>query len=1013
MTFRDNIYIITASESIPEHMMDTHFGQYVRMSQFFAIYFPDFKFEKREFNKENADCLLLHIIYTIDGLFKAENLARKKNFQLSAGKSFFSSDIFQILENIIAFLQIFNTQVLSMSKTERQTLVFILENISDYLKNDKLQTDDKGKKSLFSDYKFWIENLFKIFDKKISGAMTVKQNPANKKHFADGNAFETELIYTNATLNFSLAPFFVLNDEQVFSLTRTAANGIIYSNMVSGVEMVINGDGIYQKICEFYLANFCFADLEFLQPRLKKAESGYLGKWREIEAAYRQQQLKLFAESLLLLEAAAFEDFNMPLIYLLQIKNLANLNRNLEMKRLLQKFLLFYPFYAEGQEMIGDVYWQEENVELALSFYEKALLIAQSKNLGEKIKKIRETIDKGKSKPEIQKNDAFFDITETVIQKEERIIGRSKELRQMIEILISNSKRNLLLIGERGVGKSALIRLLAQKIIFEEVPPALKEKKIKEINFVSLLTGSKYRGQFEEKVLKLLQEFKSQNSILVLEDIHLMMSTGSARGTSLDLVNILKNFLRDNSIQVIATTDYEEYKNTIEKDNSLLGYFQKIIVNELSPEGTSKILKNLVNLVVTADNLLVSNQIIEDIVESAKRDIRERKLPDSAIMLLERCIAKVKLKNITTQAGPHRIEESDVVEVLADIGNLPETNISISLKNRLQALPANILKRIVGQDEAIAKMVSSVITSKLGYDVKKNRPHGVFMFIGPTGVGKTETAIALSEALYGSQDYLIRIDMSEYMEKFTYSRFVGAAPGYVGYYDANQLTDKVRQNPYSIILLDEIEKADAQLLNIFLQVFDAGRLTDARGNVIDFSKTTIIMTSNIGTALFSKANMGYKSNFEGANVSRATLIKSLKKYFSPEFLNRIDEIIIFRHLHDDDIKAIIDIHLREIRHDLEKQGKDLVIKDDVLDSIARKGYSLEYGARNLTRVMKKELLEKIAYLSLEKEWNDARYLICRLINDEIEIALEPADATASSLLLLIDENENKQGKPKL
>jgi len=989
-------------------MMDTHFGQYGRMSQFFAAYFPDFKFEKREFNKENSDLLLQYILYAMDGLFKAENLARKKNFQLVAGKSFFGNDIFQILENIIAFLQVFNTQVLSMNKTERQTLVFILENISDYLKNDKLQTDEKAKKNLFNDYKFWIENLFKLFDKKISGAIVLKKNPAADKRLTTGNDFENELVYANSSLNFSLAPFFVFHDGQIFSMTRTAADGMIYSNMVSGVEMDLSGAGLFQKICEFCLANLCFAELEFLQLKLNMNENGILGKWREIEAAYRQQQLKMFAESLQLLEETVFEDFNMPLIFLLQIKNLANLNRNLEMKRLLQKFLLFYPFYAEGHEMMGDVYWQEENAELALSFYEKALLIVQSKSLGEKIKKIRETVDKGKSKPEIQKNDAFFDITETVIQKEERIIGRSKELRQMIEILISNSKRNLLLIGERGVGKSALIRLLAQKIIFEEVPAALKEKKIKEINFVSLLTGSKYRGQFEEKVLKLLQEFKSQNSILVLEDIHLMMSTGAARGTSLDLVNILKNFLRDNSIQVIATTDYEEYKNTVEKDNSLLGYFQKIIVNELTPEGTRKILKNLVNLVVTSDNLMVSNQIVDDIVESAKRDIRERKLPDSAIMLLERCIAKVKLKNISVQAGPQRIEESDVAEVLADIGNLPETNISISLKNRLLALPANILKRIVGQDEAIAKMVSSVITSKLGYDVKKHRPHGVFMFIGPTGVGKTETAIALSEALYGSQDYLIRIDMSEYMEKFTYSRFVGAAPGYVGYYDANQLTDKVRQNPYSIILLDEIEKADAQLLNIFLQVFDAGRLTDARGNVIDFSKTTIIMTSNIGTALFSKTNMGYKSNPEGTNVSRATLIKSLKKYFSPEFLNRIDEIIIFRHLHDVDIKAIIDIHLGEIRRDLEKQGKELVIQDEVLGSIARKGYSLEYGARNLTRVMKKELLEKIAYLSLEKEWDDARYLICRLLNNEIEITLEAVDSTVSSLPLGIEKNENKQ-----
>jgi ATP-dependent Clp protease ATP-binding subunit ClpC len=982
------------------------------MSQFFAVFFPDFKFEKRDLNKENADVLLWRCIQILDGLFKAENLARKKNFQPPAGKSFFSSDIFDWLENSMAFLQTFNTQILGMNKTERQTLVFILENISDYLKNDKLQTDDRSKKSLFSDYRFWIENLFKLFDKKINGVVTVSRNPADKKNIPGGSVFDDDLVYSNATLNFSLAPFFITVGGQVFSLRRVDAGGLVYGNLVSGDEMVMDDEGGLRKIGEFFLANFCFADLGRLQPQLKSSQNGLPDKWRAIEAAHHQQQLKLFAESQQLLEEAAYEDFNMPLIYLLQVRNLANLNRGLELKRLLQKFLLFYPSYAEGHEMIGDVYWQEENVDLALSFYEKALMISQSKSLGEKIKKIRETIDRGKNRPETQKNDAFFDITETVIRNEERIIGRSKELRQMIEILISNSKRNLLLIGERGVGKSTLIRLLAQKIIFEEVPSALKEKKIKEINFVSLLTGSKYRGQFEEKVLKLLQEFKSQNAILVLEDIHLMMSTGAARGTSLDLVNILKNFLRENSIQVIATTDYEEYKNTIEKDNSLLGYFQKIIVNELTPEGTRKILKNLVNLAVSEDHILVANEIIEDIVESAKRDIRERKLPDSAIMLLERCIAKVKLKNIAAQAGPQRVEEADVAEVLSDIGNLPETTISISLKSRLLALSANILKRIAGQDEAIAKMVSSVITSKLGYDVKKNRPHGVFMFIGPTGVGKTETAIALSEALYGSQDYLIRIDMSEYMEKFTYSRFVGAAPGYVGYYDANQLTDKVRQNPYSIILLDEIEKADAQLLNIFLQVFDAGRLTDARGNVIDFSKTTIIMTSNIGTALFSKSNMGYKSNLEGTHVSRLTLIKALKKYFSPEFLNRIDEIIVFRHLHDDDIKVIIDLQLREIRRDLERQNKELVLGDDVLSAIARKGYSLEYGARNLTRVMKKELLEKIAFLSLEKEWNDARFLVCRLHDDEIEIGLEPADSNVQALPERMEKSEHPQDKTR-
>jgi ATP-dependent Clp protease ATP-binding subunit ClpC len=986
--------------------MDTHLGQYSRLEAFLAVFLPDPRPEKREFNQENADRLILSMVGALDALFKAENLSRRKNLQLPAGRTFFPDDPLAAVENVTAYLQSFNTQVLSMSKTERQTLVFILENIGDYLRQALRREEDRERRGLFADYKFWIENLFKLFDQKISGAVTASRRVTAKNLFGPQEALHDELIYTNATLSFSLFPFAVVQEGRVMLLARLDGEGAFFRDAGSGAGTRLEAEGLWEKAAEFLLANGCFTDLERLELRLPADGAGFLGKWRQVEAAQRQHQLQRFAESLQQLEEIGFEDANMPLLYLLQARNLAELNRGAELKRLLQKFLLFYPFYAEGHEMMGDVYAREENVELALNFYEKALLIAQSKGLGDKIKRLRDLLDKGRGKPEAQKSDAFFDITDTVVQGEERIIGRGKELRQMIEILISNSKRNLLLIGERGVGKSTLVRLLAQKIIYGEVPPALKEKRIKEINFVALLTGSKYRGQFEEKVLKLLQEFKAMNAILVLEDMHLMMSTGAARGTSLDLVNILKNFLRDNSIQVIATTDYEEYKNTIEKDNSLLGYFQKIVVNELSPEGTRKVLRNLVAQVFAADNLLVSNQIIEDIVESAKRDIRERRLPDAAIMILERCIAKVKLKNVAG-GGLLKIEEPDVLEVLADIGNLPETSVPISLKSRLASLRANILRRIVGQDEAVAKMAASIITSKLGYDVKKNRPDGVFLFVGPTGVGKTETAIALSEALYGSSDYLIRIDMSEYMEKFTYSRFVGAAPGYVGYYDANQLTDKVRLNPYAVILLDEVEKADAQLLNIFLQVFDAGRLTDARGNVIDFSKTTIIMTSNIGTALFAKANMGYKSSPEGTGVSRATLIKSLKRHFSPEFLNRIDEIVVFRHLRDDDIRAIIAIHLREVRRDLERQGKELLIPDEVLAHIAARGYSLEYGARNLNRVLKKELLEKIAYLSLEKEWEEARCLACRLRDDEIQIVLEPAATALAAERLLASQGDGR------
>ena len=978
--------------------MEPLFGQYPRLGAFLGAFLPESRPERREFNCENADRLIAGLLLVLDALFKAENLARRKNLRLAPGRTYFPDSLPLLLDNLVAYLQEFNTQVLGVSKTERQTLVFILENIGEYLRNGQ-KLEEKDRRALFADYRFWIENLFKLCEQKVGGAVAASKRVSPKNLFGPQEALHDELIYGNAAVNFSLFPFAVVQEGGVLFLARLDADGALYRGPAGGDGVRLALDGLWPKVAEFLLANFCFTELERVEHLLPAGEEGVLGKWRQVEAAQREQQLQRFAESQQLLDELAFEDLNMPLAYLLQVRNLAELGRGPEMKRLLQKFLLFYPFYAAGHEWMGDVYAREDNPELALNFYEKALLIAQSRGLGEKIKKARDLLDKGRGKPEAQKNDAFFDITDTVIQNEQRIIGRHKELRQMIEILISGSKRNLLLIGERGVGKTALVRLLAQKIIFGEVPPALREKRIKEINFVALLTGSKYRGQFEEKVLKLLQEFRTQNAILVLEDMHLMMSTGAARGTSLDLVNILKNFLRDNSIQVIATTDYEEYKNTIEKDNSLLGHFQKIVVNELSPEGTRRVLKDIVAQGIAADSLHVSNPIIEDIVESAKRDIRDRKLPDSAIMLLERCIAKVKLKNIAAGA-PLAVEEADVLEVLADIGNLPETTVSISLKSRLASLRENLLKRIVGQDEAVAKMVSSVIASKLGYDVKKNRPDGVFMFIGPTGVGKTETAIALSDALYGSQDYLIRIDMSEYMEKFTYSRFVGAAPGYVGYYDANQLTDKVRLNPYSVILLDEIEKADAQLLNIFLQVFDAGRLTDARGNVIDFSKTTIVMTSNIGTALFAKANLGYKSSPEGTQVSRATLIKALKKYFSPEFLNRIDEIIVFHHLRGADIRSLIDIRLHEVRRDLEKQGKELVVGEDVLAHIAARGYSLEYGARNLNRVLKKELLEKIAHLSLEKEWAEARYLVCRLRHDEVEVSAEPAAAAVAAERLL-------------
>jgi ATP-dependent Clp protease ATP-binding subunit ClpC len=591
----------------------------------------------------------------------------------------------------------------------------------------------------------------------------------------------------------------------------------------------------------------------------------------------------------------------------------------------------------------------------------------------------------------MNRDDSFFDISAEEFKNETMILFRQKEINQMIEILCSDSKNNVLIVGESGVGKTYLIKYLAQQILKSEVPGALLKKKIKEINFISLLTGSKYRGQFEEKGVRLLKDLKGTEIILVLEDIHLMMNSGAIRGTSLDFINVLKPFLRDNSVQIIATTNGEEFKNTVERDNSLIGFFQKISINQMTEFETREILKYRASQLSSKHSLIISTELVNEIVKMAKSNIRNRMLPDSAVMLLERCVSKRVYKNFVSNNYEPELPVEILSEVLSDILNLPESFLSISIKEKLSSLRDILSETIKGQDEALDKLVKGVVASKLGFDINDNRPDGVFLFIGPTGVGKTQTAISLANALYGSDDYLIRLDMSEYMEKYTYSRFVGAAPGYVGYNDTNQLTDKVRKNPSSVILIDEVEKGDNQLLNIFLQIFDAGRLTDSKGNVVDFSNTTIIMTSNVGTDLYSKVRLGYQRDVLDKSVSQLSLNKSLKKFFSPEFLNRIDEIIVFDQLSKEEIVEIIRVQLQTIKEKMFKKGKDLIITDDVIELIATKGYSKEYGARNISRKIKIVLLEKIAELSLTDEWGFCDAVVCEIENDEIIIKLLKAE----------------------
>jgi ATP-dependent Clp protease ATP-binding subunit ClpC len=968
--------------------MNIQYNQFKKLDSFLAYFFPQLNFAPRELNQESSEQLIRYLIIIIDTLVKGENLYKKRNLILPEGKSFFSRDIVDLMMGINLYLYKFDTTIFSFTRTERQTFIFIIENIIDYFKRNRFYADKKDQKNLFVDYRFWIENFFKMFNQKITGSIYSSKKLNLKNFFYSNDTVNNELIYSNTSISFSISPFAVNRDNKNLFLVQVTAGQLIYAELLEEgreKEVAIRNSKYDFKIYEFLFSNFEFENARLLKEKIKNERHVLVEKAELIENACNYHKERLFMDSFSLLKDLSLEAVDLPLIYLLQIKNLVNMNRLFEVKKLMQKFVTLYPYYADGYEIMGDIYIKEEDFEMALNFYEKALKITQNKRVADKLKKIRDNLEKNRDKTSKQKNENFYDITEAVFHNEEKLLKREKELRQLVEILLSDTRRNVLMIGESGVGKTTLIRRLAMEILNGDIPRQLKNKRLKEINFVTLLTGSKYRGQFEEKVLKLFTDFKNQPGILVLEDVHLMISTGAPRGTSLDLVNILKQFLREKSIQVIATTNYEEYKNTIEKDNTLMGFFQKIIINEMPQVETRKILRNLAEDVFSREKIIVHEEIIDQIVETAKRDVRDKKCPDAAVMIFERAVSKVKYKTHMDDLNKCKVEPADVAEVLSDMLNLPESNLPVSLKQRLLNLKDNLLGQIVGQDESIERMTAAIITAKLDYDTKKNRPDGVFLFIGPTGVGKTESAIALSRALYGSEDYLIRIDMSEYMEKFTYSRFVGAAPGYVGYMDSNQLTDKVRQNPFSIILLDEIEKADSQLLNIFLQVFDAGRLTDARGNVVDFSHTTIIMTSNIGTSLFSKTQMGYQSDLKGSHVSHAALIKTLKKYFSPEFLNRVDEVLIFNHLKSEDIKKIIEIQLKLTRENLEKQEKELVIRDAVLNHVIKEGYSREYGARHISRTLRKQILEKIAHLSLEKEWDYARQVVCAMDDEEEEL----------------------------
>ena len=605
------------------------------------------------------------------------------------------------------------------------------------------------------------------------------------------------------------------------------------------------------------------------------------------------------------------------------------------------------------------------------------------------------------------------------------IIGREKEVERIIQILSRRTKNNPCLVGEPGVGKTAVVEGLAEKIIEGEVPENLRNKRVVSLDISSMVAGAKYRGDFEERLKKCLDEIKkAANVILFIDEIHTIVGAGAAEG-AIDAANILKPLLARAEIQVIGATTLEEYRKYIEKDAALERRFQPVNVEEPTLQETLEILKGIRDKYEAHHKVKITDSALNAAVDLSSRYINDRYLPDKAIDLMDEAASRVKLDSLIAPKEVKKLEEkiqeiikekedainnqdfenaakmrdkeqkekkklekikedwenknqiaytevseNDIAEVLSVWTGIPVYKLTETEAKRLKQLEVELHKRVVGQDEAITSVSKAIRRGRVGLKDPK-RPIGSFIFLGPTGVGKTETCKALAQALFGDENTMIRIDMSEYMEKHTVSKLIGSPPGYVGFEEGGQLTEKVRRKPYSVVLFDEIEKAHPDVFNILLQILDDGRLTDSQGRVVDFKNTVIIMTSNIGARQISdKKEIGFAGNEnkeKNYEKLKNNVIAELKKEFRPEFLNRVDEIIVFKQLTEEEISQIVDFMLNVTLERLKDKKIKIKISETLKKEIVKKGFDPIYGARPIKRAIQNMIEDNLAEAILDKK----------------------------------------------
>jgi ATP-dependent Clp protease ATP-binding subunit ClpC len=602
------------------------------------------------------------------------------------------------------------------------------------------------------------------------------------------------------------------------------------------------------------------------------------------------------------------------------------------------------------------------------------------------------------------------------------VVGREQEIEQTVEVLSRRTKNNPVLIGEPGVGKTAIVEGIAQRIVDGDVPDTLRDKRLVQIDLGGMVAGTRYRGDFEERLKKVIDEIRAHSDELIvfIDELHTVVGAGAGEG-SMDAANMLKPALARGELHIIGATTIDEYRKDIEKDAALERRFQPVLVPEPSVAETIEILRGLRDRYEAHHQVRFTDEALIAAAELSDRYINDRFLPDKAIDLVDQAGARVRLRTKTpprdrreaeqrlerlqrekdeavalenyTRAAELRdqiaelgqqadgdadgkaektipeVTAADIAEVVSRRTGIPVTQLTQEEKDRLLQLEGHLHQRVIGQDDAVTAVAEAVRRSRAGL-ADPDRPIGSFLFLGPTGVGKTELARALAEALFGSRDRLIRVDMSEFQERHTVSRLVGAPPGYVGYDEAGQLTEAVRRTPYAVLLLDEIEKAHQDVFNILLQVLDDGRLTDGQGRTVDFKNTVVIMTSNLGSDLIGRRRLGFDGGRADATATedaqlRDRIMSRLREAFRPEFLNRIDEIIVFRHLDETQLRQITSLLLEETTRRLHAQDITVDFTTEAVDWLAQRGFQPEFGARPLRRTIQREVDNKLSSMLLD------------------------------------------------